>query len=246
MTRGGSTTVVGQDFFRNALPQDRFNSEQLPFTRGPNAMLFGLGKAAGAFVSSSTRAKKTDRRTCETPMDSRGGHRTTRDDNRVLRKNLRSLRSAGVSEGLNRFRLYPTDDQRRHFFTQLATPLRTTTLRLNDETGHLPRNALRPWPDYDAVSPWRATGAPLIATSPNVAASQPAGTQDFAQAGLTSTEFSAGGTPVPTQRFSPLPVHPHLQILKSGEVSAPPSAYARPTSHIRLASPSAFPLRPFP
>ena len=96
-------------------------------------------------------------------MDSRGVHRTTRDDNRVLRKNLRSLRSAGISEGLNRFRLSPNDDQRRHFFTLLATPFRNTTLCVNDETGHLPRNAVRPWPDYAAVSPWRATGAPLIA-----------------------------------------------------------------------------------
>ena len=96
-------------------------------------------------------------------MDSRGVHRTTRDDNRVLRKNLRSLRSAGISEGLNRFRLSPNDDQRRHFFTLLATPFRNTTLCVNDETGHLPRNAVRPWPDYAAVSPWRATGAPVIA-----------------------------------------------------------------------------------
>ena len=201
VTRGGATTVVGQDFFSNGIPQDRFNSEQLTFTRGPNAILFGLGNAAGAFVSSTKRAKNTDSRTFEMQLDSRGGHRTTMDINQVLRKNLLSLRYAGLYEGLNSFRLHTNDYQRRHFFTLLATPFKKTTLRVNYETGHLQQNAVRPWPDYDAVSPWRAAGSPIIPTYTNVPGGKPAGTQNFAFAGLTSSEFSAGGTPIPTQRL---------------------------------------------
>ena len=38
VTRGGSTNVVGQDFFSNGIPADRFNSEAFTFTRGPNAI----------------------------------------------------------------------------------------------------------------------------------------------------------------------------------------------------------------
>jgi hypothetical protein len=65
VSRGGASTVVGQDFFTNNIPNDRFNSEALTFTRGPNAILFGLGNAAGAFVSSTKRAKNRTATTIE-------------------------------------------------------------------------------------------------------------------------------------------------------------------------------------
>lgn len=201
VSRGGATTVVAQDFFANGIPQDRFNSESLTFTRGPNAILFGLGNAAGAFISSTKRAKNLDARTVEQQMDSRGGHRLTIDLNQVLIKNRLALRYAGLFEGLNSFRLHTNDYQRRHFFTANFTPFKKTTLRANYDTGHIQQNAVRPWPDYDAVSPWLAAGSPIIPTFTNVAGGKPPGTQNFGFAGLTSTEYSAGGTPVPTQRF---------------------------------------------
>ncbi len=201
VSRGGATTVVAQDFFANGIPQDRFNSESLTFTRGPNAILFGLGNAAGAFISSTKRAKNLSSRTVEQQMDSRGGHRLTVDLNQVLIKNRLALRYSGLFEGLNSFRLHTNDYQRRHFFTLNFTPFKKTTIRANYDTGHIQQNAVRPWPDYDAVSPWLAAGSPIIPTFTNVATGKPAGTQNFAFAGLTSTEFSAGGTPVPTQRF---------------------------------------------
>ncbi|MBL9185888.1 MAG: hypothetical protein JNK23_00275 [Opitutaceae bacterium] len=201
VSRGGASTVVAQDFFSNGIPQDRYNSEALTFTRGPNAILFGLGNAAGAFVSSTKRAKPRDSRTVEQQMDSRGGHRLTLDVNQVLLKNYVALRYAGLFEGMNHFRLHTNDYQRRHFFTLNVTPFKKTTLRVNYDTGHIQQNAVRPWPDYDAVSPWLAAGSPMIATFTNVAGGKPAGTQNFGFAGLTSTEYSAGGTPVPTQRF---------------------------------------------
>ncbi|MEY2878248.1 MAG: hypothetical protein RLZZ15_628, partial [Verrucomicrobiota bacterium] len=117
VSRGGASTVVAQDFFSNGIPQDRYNSEALTFTRGPNAILFGLGNAAGAFVSSTKRAKPRDARTVEQQMDNRGGHRLTIDLNQVLVKNYVALRYAGLFEGLNSFRLHTNDYQRRHFFT---------------------------------------------------------------------------------------------------------------------------------
>ncbi len=202
VSRGGASTVVAQDFFSNGIPQDRYNSEALTFTRGPNAILFGLGNAAGAFVSSTKRAKQKDSRTVEQQMDNRGGHRLTFDVNQVLVKNYLALRYAGLFEGMNSFRLHTNDYQRRHFFTLNFTPFRKTTVRVNYDTGHIQQNAVRPWPDYDAVSPWLAAGSPMIATYTNVATGKPAGTQNFAFAGLTSTEFSAGGTPIPTQRLT--------------------------------------------
>jgi hypothetical protein len=201
VTRGGATTVVAQDFFSNGIPQDRYNSEALTFTRGPNAILFGLGNSAGAFVSSTKRAKPRDSITVEQQMDSRGGHRFTVDLNRVLIKNYLSARYSGLREGLNDFRLHNNSYQQRDFFTLNFTPFKKTTLRVNYDKGHIQQPGVRPWPDYDAVSPWLAAGSPLINTYTNVAGGKPAGTQNLGFAGLVSTEFSPGGTPIPTQRL---------------------------------------------
>jgi hypothetical protein len=201
VSRGGATTVVAQDFFSNGIPQDRYNSESLTFTRGPNAILFGLGNAAGAFLSSTKRAKGTNAYSYELQMDDRGGHRSVVDLNQVLIKRYLSVRYAGLFTGMNSFRLHTNDYQQRNFFTLNFTPFRKTTLRVNYDTGHIQQNAVRPWPDYDAVSPWLAAGKPMIPTYVNVAGGKPAGTQNLGFAGLVSTEYSAGGIPIPTQRL---------------------------------------------
>ena len=122
VSRGGATTVVGQDFFTNNIPNDRFNSEALTFTRGPNAILFGLGNAAGAFISSTKRAKFRDARVVEYQVDDRGSYRGTVDLNHVLRKDLLALRYAGLTENLNTFRAPTESFQRRHFVTATLTP----------------------------------------------------------------------------------------------------------------------------
>jgi hypothetical protein len=201
VTRGGASTVVGQDFFTSNIPQDRFNSEAMTFARGPNAILFGLGDAGGAFVSSTKRAKPRHAATVEQQIDDRGGHRATVDLNRVLIPGQLALRYAGLFEGRNSFRLHTNDYQRRHFYTLNFTPFKRTTVRVNFERGHIQQNAVRPWPDYDAVSPWLAAGSPAINTYSNTTTGKPAGTQNFAYAGLVSTQYSAGGTPIPTQRL---------------------------------------------
>ncbi len=202
VSRGGASTVVGQDFFTNNIPNDRFNSEALTFTRGPNAILFGLGNAAGAFISSTKRAKNRTATAIEHQIDDRGSYRVTLDHNQVLKKDLLSIRYSGLYENLKSFRIPTESMQRRHFVTVNVTPFKRTTLRASYEKGLINAPAVRPWPDYDAVSPWLAAGSPMIATFTNVATGKPPGTQNYAQAGLVSTAFSAGGTPVPTQRFT--------------------------------------------
>lgn len=233
VSRGGATTSVAQDFFANGIPQDRFNSEALTFTRGPNAILFGLGNAAGAFISSTKRAKFADSRTVEQQMDSRGGHRLTIDLNEVLIKKYLAVRYAGLFEGMNSFRLQANDYQRRQFVTLNFTPFRKTTLRLNYDAGHIQQNAVRPWPDYDAVSPWLAAGSPMIATFTNTATGKPNGTTNHAINQLVSTEYSPGGTVVPTMNF-----------LNTGQSATPNFANGFPTngaSFRSLVKPSIYP-----
>ena len=199
VTRGGASTVVSQDFFANGIPNDRFNSEALTFSRGPNAILFGLGNAAGAFVSSTTRAKNTTASTLEYQMDNRGSFRGTLDHNQVLKKSLLSLRYTGLYETLHNFRIPTQNFQRRHFATLNFTPFKKTTLRVNYEKGLINAPAVRPWPDYDGVSPWIAAGRPLIPTYSNTTTGKPAGTQNFVFTGLVSTALSPAGVQIPAQ-----------------------------------------------
>jgi hypothetical protein len=199
VTRGGASTVVSQDFFANGIPNDRFNSEALTFSRGPNAILFGLGNAAGAFVSSTKRAKNTTASTLEYQMDNRGSFRGTLDHNQVLKKSLLSLRYTGLYETLHNFRIPTQNFQRRHFATLNFTPFKKTTLRVNYEKGLINAPAVRPWPDYDGVSPWIAAGRPLIPTYSNTTTGKPAGTQNFVFTGLVSTALSPAGVQIPAQ-----------------------------------------------
>ncbi len=202
VTRGGASTVVSQDFFANNIPNDRFNSEALSFSRGPNAILFGLGNAAGAFVSSTKRAKNKTASSVEYQMDNRGSFRGTLDHNQVLRKNLLSLRYAGVYETLHNFRIPTQNFQRRHFATLNFTPFKKTTVRVNYEKGLINAPAVRPWPDYDGVTPWIAAGRPLIPTYSNTTTGKPAGTQNFAFTGVVSTALSPAGTQITPQNLN--------------------------------------------
>lgn len=202
VSRGGASTVVSQDFFANNIPNDRFNSEALTFSRGPNAILFGLGNAAGAFVSSTKRAKNANASAVEYQMDNRGSFRGTLDHNQVVKKNLLSLRYTGLYETQHNFRIPTQNFQRRHFATVTFTPFKQTTIRVNYEKGLINAPAVRPWPDYDGVTPWIAAGRPLIQTFTNTTVGKPAGTQNFVFTGLVSTALSPAGTAIPTQNLN--------------------------------------------
>ncbi len=200
VTRGGATSVVGQDFFVNNIPNDRFNSESLTFTRGPNAILFGLGNASGAFVSSTKRAKlgKTAT-TVEAQIDDRGSYRYMLDHNQVIIKNKLAFRYAGLNTDLNSFRFPAESYQRRHFGTMTLKPFEKTTIRVNRESGYIRQTAVRAWSSFDAVTPWLDSGSPFINTYSNTTGGKPVGTTNYTTAGLVSTEFSPAGTPIPIQ-----------------------------------------------
>ncbi len=195
VTRGGTTNVVGQNFFGTVVPPDRYNSENFTFTRGPNAILFGLGNPAGAFTSSTKRARMRDRYSAEYRTDNYGSARGTLDLNRVLVPGKLALRYAGLVENSAGFR-EPSDGlQRRHFGTVTFVPWKPTTLRFEFENGRHHRTVVRPWPVYDAVSGWQRAGSPLLPTagSPtNLAGIQNVG----ANPTLVLTAFSPAGTPV--------------------------------------------------
>ena len=200
VTRGGRTSVVAQDFFSNNVPPDRFNSEAFTFTRGPNAILFGLGNPAGAFISSTKRAKFRNATTLEVRADDNDSLRATVDHNQVIVPGRLAVRYAGLYDDAGGYRIPSGSFQRRHFGTLTFTPFARTTLRVNYEQGHLQLPAIRPWPVYDSVSSWLAAGSPLLDT---LTSPKPAGIiANNTAAPLVSTEFTPGGTVVPTMRWT--------------------------------------------
>jgi iron complex outermembrane receptor protein len=200
VTRGGNTALISQDFFSTpAVPPDRYNAENLTFTRGPNAILFGLGNPAGAFTSSSKRAQFKNAYQLELRGDDNGGLRTSIDLNRVLVPNRLALRYAGLHEDAEGFREPSGNSQRRHFFAARYTPFRSTSLRANYEFGRLKTLAIRPWPSYDGITPWIDAGRPLLATAGS-GRTPPAGIQNAfgaAAQSLVVTDNTPAGTVVP-------------------------------------------------
>ncbi len=164
VTRGGTTGLISQDFFGTpSVPPDRYNAENFTFTRGPNAILFGLGNAAGAFTSLTKRARFQPRFNIELRGDDEGGLRATADLNHVLLPGRLALRYAGLHEDSRGFRDPSDGEQRRHFLTATFTPFRRTSLRASVETGRVHTLAVRPWPVYDGLTPWIDAGRPMVA-----------------------------------------------------------------------------------
>jgi hypothetical protein len=223
VTRGGSTALISQDFFSTpAVPPDRYNAENLTFTRGPNAILFGLGNPSGAFTSATKRAQFRNAYQVELRGDDHGGLRATIDVNRVLVPNRLALRYAGLREDSEGFREPSGNEQRRHFLTVRYTPFRTTSLRANYEFGDLTTLAIRPWPSYDGISPWIAAGRPLLATAGS-GRTPTAGIQNAygaAAQSLLVTAHTPAGTVVPpmswlNQGRSANPGFPNFPVLNT-------------------------------
>jgi len=196
VTRGGTTNVVGQNFFGTVIPPDRYNAENLTFTRGPNAILFGLGNPAGAFTSSTKRAQFRDRYSLEYRTDSYGSVRGTVDINKVILPKKLALRYVGLYEESENFRKPSNGWQHRQFVTVSYRPFKETTLRFEFEDGEHYRLAIRPWPVYDGITPWLIAGSPLLSTA-GVGATTTAGIQNVgANPTLVLTDFSPAGTKV--------------------------------------------------
>ena len=200
VTRGGATSLISQDFFNTpTVPPDRYNAENFTFTRGPNSILFGLGNPAGAFTSSSKRAQFRNSYGLELRGDDEGGLRGPIDLNRVLLPGKLALRYAGLYEESEGFRDPSGSWQRRHYLAARYTPFRTTSIRVNAETGKLKTLVLRPWPSYDGVTPWIDAGRPLLATAGSGRTVVPGIQNAFAAAAqsLVVTDRTQGGTVVP-------------------------------------------------
>lgn len=153
--RALATATRTRDYFPTDIPSDTFNFGTLTVSRGPNAVLAGIGSAGGVIDATMRQATYKDNNQIVVRVGDYGTHREEFHFNRVLVPNRVALRLDLLNENQG-YRQEPTyeKDQRLYAATQirLRDPKRggvlgRTTLRANFERGEIegvPPNQLTP------------------------------------------------------------------------------------------------------
>jgi hypothetical protein len=192
--RGLTSADLSRDFFISSLPMDGYNVDRIEISRGPNAMLFGLGSPSGIINSSLITARLDRNRTeLELRTDQYGSFRSVLDHNQVLIRDKLALRFSGVYEDQS----YKVEEawrrNKRAFLTGTYRPFRNTTLKVSAELGNVDSNLPETRPPYDVYTQWFLMGRP--AWNPSNATGVLLGTP---APGWPTTVFTAAGLPAST------------------------------------------------
>ena len=134
-----------RDFFASDLPGDAFNFDTLTVSRGPNAVLAGVGNAGGIIDSTLRKATFRDNYRVVSRFSSYDSHREELHLNKVLLPNRLAVRLDLLSDDKN-YRQNPAYDSDRRLYAALQyrvlDPQRDAfigrgTFRANVETGHI-------------------------------------------------------------------------------------------------------------
>jgi hypothetical protein len=192
--RGLTAADISRDFFISGIPMDGYNVDRVEISRGPNAMLFGLGSPSGIINSSLINARLNKTKTeLELRTDQYGSFRSVLDHNQVLIKDKLALRIAGVYEDQH----YKVEEawrrNKRAYLTGTYRPFANTTLKVSAEMGDVDSNLPETRPPYDVYTQWFAMGRP--AWNPSNATGTLLGTP---APGWPTTVFTAAGLPATT------------------------------------------------
>lgn len=173
--RGFKTASATRNFFQTLGFNDRYITNRLTFSRGPNALLFGVGNPGGAVHVATNRAEFARNRGAATyQWDSYDSHRFTFDQNLVLAPQRLAVRADLLYQNSHGFREPTYDRKDGAYVTTTWNPFDKdgrTQVRLNVEHGKWNRVAARPWAPFDLFSTWVGAGTPLY---DNRAAARPA------------------------------------------------------------------------
>ena len=160
--RGVGGADQTRDYFISSIPLDGYNTDRVEINRGPNAMLFGLGSAAGIINNGLIRAMPNKNKTkVEAQYGEYGTYRVTLDHNQVLIKDRLALRVASLF-GEKKYRIEPNFIRdERIFLTATARPWKTGTLRVSTEYAKQFSNKAYNSPPTDSFSWWWALGKPV-------------------------------------------------------------------------------------
>jgi len=181
--RGIQVENIVRNYFRTEIPSDTYNADRFEFTRGPNAILFGVAGDASGLVNRMTQDANLSKRSYQysLQLDNFGSVRNSLNGNEVLQKDKLAVRVALLDYDQERW-LRPVDfqDQRREYVAVQYKPFKNLTLKANWEHFDSLRAATAGNIPFDSVTPWIAAGKPGRASVPGAAPVNPAGIVNFA------------------------------------------------------------------
>lgn len=158
--RGLSEADNARDFFVSDIPWDAYNVERIDVQRGPNAILFGLGKPAGMINASLDSAQFFNSGELSFRLGSYGSVRGSFDFNREVIDDTLAIRVEGLRDS-QEFQQDPAfeDDERLYAALRydpeiFEDPSFNTSIRVKYEHGRIDANRPRVVPPNDHITPW--------------------------------------------------------------------------------------------
>lgn len=168
--RGISPADSTRDFFLTDIPWDQYIVDRIDLQRGPNAILFGLGKPGGIINATTDQAIFRNSYSLQSRVGSFGSYRNALDVNQVLIPKQLAVRFEAL-HAVTHFRQDPTYNRDGRVFgavkydpAWLAERGMKSSLRVNYERGDIDANRPRTIPPGDRITPWFMTGT---TTAPN-------------------------------------------------------------------------------
>jgi hypothetical protein len=162
--RGLSAADNTRDFFLTDIPWDAYIVDRVDLQRGPNAILFGLGKPGGIINAGVDQAVFKNQYSVQTRVGSFGTYRGSFDFNHVILPGELAVRIEGLYDK-TRYRQDPAYNRDGRMFGALkyepkwlARNGMKTSLRANYEKGDIDANRPRTLPPGDRISTWFLDG----------------------------------------------------------------------------------------
>lgn len=168
----GMAASQGMDYFTSITPTDPYRVGRYEDSRGPNAILFGVG-APGGLINESSKIASTARDSAmiRYGTGSFGRSRLEVDANKVIRKDQLALSVAGVLQENGGWRAFDYQDKKRIFASATVRPLRNLTISAMGETGRDITAVIRNTVETDEALAWydnrQARGATSVTFAPN-------------------------------------------------------------------------------
>lgn len=164
--RGFATSTRTRNFFNSLGESDRYLTDRITFSRGPNALLFGIGNPGGAVHVSTNKAHfRGNTGAVDLNYDSYDGRRVSLDQNVELVEGRLAMRGDFLWTDTAKFQWPSSEKKKGVFLTTTWNPFGPkgrTQLRANYEYGDTFRIAPPPFAPYDYFSGWVDAGAQLF------------------------------------------------------------------------------------
>lgn len=221
--RGIQVENIVRNSFRTEVISDTYNAERFEFTRGPNAILFGVGDGT-ALVNRTTQDAILSKNSAEfvNRIDNFGTFRNSLNVNRVLVPRKLAVRVALLDSDEERW-LEPVDyqDQQRIYLAGQYKPIDKLTIKANYEYFDSQRAATAGNIAFDAVTPWQAAGQPTRASISGVTPVNPTGVSTYSGTQTLMLVYGSEGAAPQLQDWVNRAVGANRVLLGTSNVSLP-------------------------